>query len=139
MSLWGNIKGCILVPLEWIRNFQRTWINFTCLILSFRYDANRCYVLFYISLSIKADNLHGHHKLVYITVQNLYAWHTSGCKINYCIMHPVYTEVTKMVSYLNDLCVCHILCVLLIIFEGFISQIALSVFHTTLKPELLTI
>jgi len=130
--LWVNIKGCILIPLEWIRNSQRTWIFFRCLILSFRYDANRCYELFCISLSIKADNLHGHHKLVYITVHNLCAWCTSGCKIDYCIMHPVYTEVTKMVSYLNDVCVCHILYELLKLYgEGFISLIALCLPYYT--------
>jgi hypothetical protein len=86
--------------------------------------------------------MHGHHKLVYITVQNLYAWRTSGCKIDYCIMHPIYTEVTKIVSYLNDpcVCVCHFLFELLLIFgEGCISQICTLVFHTTLKPKLLTI
>jgi hypothetical protein len=103
MSLWGNIKGCILVPLEWIKTPKRLDL-FKYFILSFRYNANRCYMLFHISLSIKADILHGHHKLVYIMVQNFYVWRTSGCKIDYCIMHPVHTEVIESISYLNDLC-----------------------------------
>jgi hypothetical protein len=109
--------------LECKQKLPKDVIYFKYLILSFRYNANRCY-MFYMSLSLKADILRGHHKLVYISVQNWYAWCTSECKVDYCIMHPVYAEVTKMVWNLNDLCICHFLFELLIIFgEGCISQI----------------